>query len=96
MPPTSKTFGRLIGLGLSVRPSVRQCVTLALGREPLEIGSLNLVCTGRMSINIKKTRIFSCPWDLSFQCYCPFHFFYITCEQNITRTTRARVMIFRS
>ena len=35
MPPTSKKFGRHIGLGLSVHLGV----TLALGQEPLEIGS---------------------------------------------------------
>ena len=39
MPPTSKKFGRHIGLGLSIRPSIRPFVTLALGQEPLEIGS---------------------------------------------------------
>ena len=39
MAPTSKKFGRHIGLGLSVCLSVRLCVTLALGQEPLEIGS---------------------------------------------------------
>ena len=55
MPPTLKKFGRHIGFGLSVR----LCVTLALGQEPLEIGSLNLVC--RMSMKIKKTHIFSSP-----------------------------------
>ena len=42
MPPTLKKFGRHIGLGLfvcpSFRPSIRLCVTLALGQEPLEIG----------------------------------------------------------
>ena len=39
MLPTSKKFGRHIGLGLSVLRSVHLCVTLALGQEPLEIGS---------------------------------------------------------
>ena len=39
MPPTSKKFGRHIGLGLSVRLSIRLCVALVLGQEPLEIGS---------------------------------------------------------
>ena len=34
MPPTSKKLMGHIGLGLSVRPSV-----LALGQEPLEIGT---------------------------------------------------------
>ena len=37
MPPTSKKLRRHIGLGLTVRPSVYLCVTLALGQEPLEI-----------------------------------------------------------
>ena len=54
MPPTSKKFGRHIGLSLSVCLSVRLCVTLALGQEPLK--SRNLVC--RMGMKIKKTRIF--------------------------------------
>ena len=35
MPPTSKKFGRHIGVGMSVLLSV----TLALDQEPLEIGS---------------------------------------------------------
>ena len=44
-------------------------------------------------MKIKKTHIyfFSCPWDLSLQSYCPFHFLNYkpmeACEQNITTTT---------
>ena len=38
MPPTSKKFRMHISLGLSICPSVRLSITLALGQEPLEIG----------------------------------------------------------
>ena len=55
-------------------------------------------------MEIKETRIFSCPSDLSLQSYCPFQRFSFSlhckpmeaCEQNISRTARARVVIFGS
>ena len=70
------------------------------GQEPLEIGSL--VCG--TSMKIKETRIFSCPSDLSLQSYCPFQSFSFSvhcklmeaCEQKISRTAKARVMVFGS
>ena len=37
MPPTSKKLRGNIGLGLSVSVSMRVCVRLAFGHEPLEI-----------------------------------------------------------
>ena len=67
MPPTSKKFGRHIGLSLSVR----LCVTLALGQEPLK--SRNLVC--RMSMKIKKTRIFFLSIGFVIAELLPFTFF---------------------
>ena len=66
MPPTSMKLRGHIGLGLSVRLSFCLSVTLALGQEPLEIRSCNLVC-GR-SMEIKRTIFFfSCPAGLSLQ-----------------------------
>ena len=44
MLPASKKLKRRIGLGLPIHPSVPACITLALGQEPLEIGSWSLVC----------------------------------------------------
>ena len=72
-----------------VHPSVHLCVTLAHGQEPLEIGSRNLVC--RMSMKIKKTRIFFLVHDI---CHCRVIALLIflhykpmeACEQNMTRT----------
>ena len=72
MPPTSKRFGRHIGLGLSVR----LCVTLALGQEPLK--SRNFVC--RMSMKIKRPVFF---FHVHRICHCRvialFILFYIIC-----------------
>ena len=56
-------------------------------------------------MKIKKTHIFFCPSDLSLQSYCHFQSFFFhllhckpmeACEHDISRTTRARVMIFGS
>ena len=51
MPPTSKKFGRHIGLGLSVHGS-----HFAYGQKWLEIGSWNLICG--ISMKSKRTSIF--------------------------------------
>ena len=55
-------------------------------------------------MKIKETLIFSCPSDLSLQSNCPFHSFSFSLhckpmearEQNISRTAKARVMVFGS
>ena len=62
MPPTSEKLRGHIGLGLSVRPSVRVSVRLSviLGswetREPLMLESWNFICG--MYMKNKRTRIF--------------------------------------
>ena len=69
------------------------CVTLALGQEPLEIGSKNLVCM--ISMKIKKTHIFFLSIGLVIAELLSFSKFFIllhckpiaACEQNISRTT---------
>ena len=87
-----------LSVDLSVVLSVRLSVMLALGQEPLQIGSCKLVCG--MSMEIKKIHFFSRPSDLSLQTYCPipsvFVFVFVcllhsepmkACGQNISRTT---------
>ena len=54
-----------------VRPSVRMCVTLALGQEPLK--SRNLVC--RMSMKIKRPVLFSLSIGFVIAELLPFSFF---------------------
>ena len=63
-------------MGLSVRLSViTLALMLALGQEPLEIGSCNLVCG--MSMKIKTIHIFiSCPSDFFIVELMPFLMFF--------------------
>ena len=93
-----------IGLDLPVVClCVRASVTLEYDQERLEIGSWNLICG--ISMKNKRTRIlFSFPLDFSLQSYAPFSTCFRLshcksmehCEQNISRTAWARVMIFGS
>ena len=100
MPPTSKK--KLGGILVWACLSVHLCVTLALGQEPLEIGSCNLVCG--MSMKIKKTCIFFLSIGFVIAELLPFSKFFIllhckpteACEQNISTTAWARVIIFGS
>ena len=75
MPPTSKKLMRHIGLGLSVDLSVHLSVTLALGQEPLEIGSWNLVC--ETSMKIKESRIFFLSIAFVILELLPFSMFFV-------------------
>ena len=79
MPPTSKKLRRHIGLGLSIRssfPSVHMCVNLALGQEPVEIGSRILVCW--MSMKIEKTCIFFLSIGFVIADKLPFSYFFLS------------------
>ena len=93
MPPTPKKFEVAEAYWFGpVRPSVRPsvCNTCTRSRTVRD----RILKFGMWDEYEKKTRIFSCPSDLSLQSYCPSKSFSFllhcnpmeACEQNISRT----------
>ena len=83
-----------IGLGLSVGPSICASVTLAYGQEWLETGSWNLISGITMKYKWTHIFFFSVRLVVAELCPCFWHSHckpLELCEQNISRTTWARI-----